>query len=91
VATVGWKDEGFRSTNDVSLDWKEQLNYRIVQLSQAGDAMLYYGCKCISFSCNYLPLKPQGPMQSEPITVPITTNVVSSNSAQAMCIRYNIM
>jgi hypothetical protein len=31
VITAGWKDEGFRSSNDVSLDWKEQLNYRIVQ------------------------------------------------------------
>lgn len=46
VITAGWKDEGFRINNDVSLDWKEQLNYRIVQLSPTGDAMLYYGCKC---------------------------------------------
>lgn len=47
VSTFGWKDEGFRTSTDLSLDWKEQLNYRIVQTTSAGkETMLYYGCRC---------------------------------------------
>jgi len=46
VTTTGWKDEGFRNLKDPSVDWKEQLNYRIVQMTSDGkETLLYYGCE----------------------------------------------
>lgn len=46
VITTGWKDEGFRNSKDPSIDWKEQLNYRIVQMISDGkETLLYYGCE----------------------------------------------
>lgn len=44
MKTSGWLDEGFRTTLDESIDWKEQLNYRIVQVDGTGkETLLYFG------------------------------------------------
>ncbi|CAG2184580.1 Aldehyde dehydrogenase family 3 member B3,Aldehyde dehydrogenase,Aldehyde dehydrogenase family 3 member B2,Fatty aldehyde dehydrogenase,Aldehyde dehydrogenase family 3 member B1,Putative aldehyde dehydrogenase YwdH,Aldehyde dehydrogenase, dimeric NADP-preferring,Aldehyde dehydrogenase family 3 comG,4,4'-diaponeurosporen-aldehyde dehydrogenase,Aldehyde dehydrogenase family 3 member H1,Aldehyde dehydrogenase family 3 member I1, chloroplastic,Aldehyde dehydrogenase family 3 member F1 [Mytilus edulis] len=55
VTTNGWNDEGFRTSNDTSYDWKEQLMYRIVQTNSEGkETLLYYG----SETENYIKVKP---------------------------------
>ncbi|CAC5416734.1 PKD1L2 [Mytilus coruscus] len=55
VTTNGWNDEGFRTSTDTSYDWKEQLNYRIVQTNSEGkETLLYYG----SEEENYIKVKP---------------------------------
>ncbi|XP_063447201.1 uncharacterized protein LOC134726715 [Mytilus trossulus] len=55
VTTNGWNDEGFRTLTDTSYDWKEQLNYRIVQTNAEGkEILLYYG----SEEENYIKVKP---------------------------------
>ncbi|CAG2212910.1 PKD1L2 [Mytilus edulis] len=55
VTTNGWNDEGFRTSTDISYDWKEQLNYRIVQTNSEGkETLLYYG----SEEENYIKIKP---------------------------------
>ncbi|XP_076076045.1 uncharacterized protein LOC143046870 [Mytilus galloprovincialis] len=55
VTTNGWNDEGFRTSTDTSYDWKEQLNYRIVQTNAEGkETLLYYG----SEEENYIKVKP---------------------------------
>lgn len=43
----GWKDEGFRRQQNVELDWKEQISYRIFQEdSQTKEkSLVYEGCK----------------------------------------------
>ncbi|CAG2234855.1 PKD1L2 [Mytilus edulis] len=55
VSTDGWNDEGYRSSTDSNFDWKEQLNFRIVQLtSQGKETLLYYG----SEESNYIRINP---------------------------------
>ncbi|CAC5393783.1 unnamed protein product [Mytilus coruscus] len=55
VTTDGWKDEGYRSYRDSSYDWKEQINFRLVELTSEGkEILLYYG----SEEDNYIRLKP---------------------------------
>ncbi|XP_071131885.1 uncharacterized protein [Mytilus edulis] len=55
VTTNGWNDEGFRTSTDTSYDWKEQLNYRIVQTNAEGkETLLYYGYE----EENYIKVKP---------------------------------
>ncbi|CAC5388020.1 PKD1L2 [Mytilus coruscus] len=55
VTTNGWNDEGFRTSTDTSYDWKEQLNYRIVQTNSVGkETLLYYG----SEEENHIKVKP---------------------------------
>lgn len=45
ITVSNWKDEGFRSLTNPSLDWKEQINYRIIQIIEGKEVILYYGCK----------------------------------------------
>ncbi|CAG2203442.1 unnamed protein product [Mytilus edulis] len=54
ITVSNWKDEGFRSLTNPSLDWKEQINYRIIQIIEGKEVILYYGFE----EENYITLKP---------------------------------
>ncbi|XP_071131842.1 uncharacterized protein [Mytilus edulis] len=68
VTTDGWKDEGYRSYKDSNYDWKEQINFRIVELTSDGkEILLYYGTE----EDNYIRLKPGKEKDDYNVTVKV--------------------